>query len=163
MTIIPFEGRESQLADAVAQAKTGDLDAAVVTLKAVLQSQPKHTIALGMLASIYLQIGMVDRAIERYTQLLELDPENPLARFQLGIAKQLRGSPEEALEAWRPMLSSENEFMANFHSALTLVQLGRYADALEPVSNAARHMPPSHPLYPQLVRLRAELAGRATQ
>lgn len=151
-----------QLENAVEQAKEGDLDNAIPTLKSILEDNPDHDISLGMLASIYLQIGMHDQAIDLYNRLLKINPENPLARFQLGMAKLNSDKPEEALTAWEPMLGMENEFMANFHSALALMLLGRSKEALECILNAARHMPSSHPLYPKLLELHNQLTESTT-
>jgi tetratricopeptide (TPR) repeat protein len=146
-----------QLADATEQVKEGNLEKAISSLKTILDNRPDHEIALGLLASIYLQIGMNEQAIKYYQALLNVNPDNPLARFQLGMAQLATGQPELALETWEPMLKLKNEFMANFHSALALLQLNRPQEALNQLLDAGRHMPSSHPLYPQLLELHAQL------
>ena len=110
-----------------------------------------------MLASIYLQLGMHPEAIAHYQQLLEQAPDNQLARFQLGMALMSSSQPEQAVAVWEPMLAMENEFMAHFHSALALLQLGRNREAAEMLQTARRNMPDSHPLHSRLLKLQAQL------
>lgn len=151
---------QPQLTEATDQIKAGNLASAISTLKAILNHHPGHEISLGMLASIYLQIGMHEQAIEHFDALLTTSPGNPLARFQMGMAKLSQGQPEAALDTWEPMLTLENEFMAHFHSALALMQLGRNQEALERLIHSSRHMPSSHPLYPQLLDLHTQLTEK---
>lgn len=150
----------AQLADATEQAREGNLEEAISSLKIILEHRPDHEIALGLLASIYLQISMNEQAICCFHTLLKESPDNPLARFQLGMAQLTLGHPETALETWAPMLKLENEFMANFHSALALLELDRPQEALDRLDDAGRHMPSSHPLYPQLLELHAQLTAQ---
>lgn len=151
---------KTRLAEAIAQSKAGDLEQAIDTLEVILKREAGHEIALGMLASIYLQTGRHEQAIDHYGKLLESSPENPLARFQLGMALMLSGKPEKALDAWQPLLTRQDEFMAHFHSALALLELGRHNDALELAAIARRNMPQSHPLYPQLIELQSRLENQ---
>ncbi len=151
---------KQQLTQATEHVKEGNFDSAIINLKAILNQYPKHEISLGMLASVYLQIGMQKQAIDLYETLLQANPKNPLARLQLGMAKFNSGHPQQALSVWEPMLTMDKEFMANFHSAQALVQLGRDQEALNLLVNPRQHMPPSHPLYPQLLDLYAQLTER---
>lgn len=154
------EQLKTKLAEAAKHTKEGDLDNAIILLQEILEQDQHHEISLGMLASIYLQIGLHDRAIELYEKLLIGNPQNPLARFQLGMAYMNTGSPQKALTAWEPMLEMKDEFMANFHSALAFVQLDQEEEALICLARAFRHMPSNHPLFPQLVNLHTQLTER---
>lgn len=161
MEIKLSEGQlKEKLSAAAGLAKEGNLDDAICLLKEILAARPSHEISLGMLASIYLQIGMHEQAVEHFQALLKANPRNPLARFQLGMARLSQGQPQAALDTWEPLLSLENEFMAHFHSALALIQLGRTAEALDRLDHARRHMPESHPLFPKLMELQAQLTGK---
>lgn len=155
------EDLNKRLGRATEQVKNEDLDAAIITLKALLQEYPNNEISTGMLASIYLQIGMNDLAIELYESLLETSPDNPLARFQLGLANLNKGNTEVAIDIWHPMLKMENEFMAHFHSALAYIELGNHNKALDLLQVAGQHMPNSHPFYSQMVTLHKTLSGAA--
>lgn len=152
-----------RLGKATQDAKDGNLDEAVTTLKQILRDEPRHEIALGMLAATYLQIGMHEAAIERFQALLEAHPKNPLARFQLGMGMLGLDRPEEALDAWRPLLDDASDFMGHFHSALALIQLERPADAMPLLERAIQRMPPSHPLYAKALELLNDRRLRVVQ
>lgn len=139
--------------------KANDLAAAIEVLKAILDEDCEHEIATGMLASVYLQIGRTAAAIELYEKLLVLKPENPLARFQLGLARLNNGEAPQAIDVWAPMLETQDEFMAHFHSALAHLQLRHPQEALDLLLKAGEHMPVGHPLYPQLVDIRNKLTS----
>ena len=148
-----------QLERATAQVRNNDLAEAIETLKEILADDAKHEIATGMLASIYFEIGRVEAAIDLYEKLLSYNPDNPLARFQLGLARLNDGQPRQALDVWEPMLEMENDFMAHFHSALAQLELQQPRQALELLLKAREHMPVGHPLYPQLLDLHNKLTG----
>lgn len=149
------------LQQATDAAQQGDYESAVVLLKSLLADHPGHPIATGMLGAIYLQIGMHQKASRAFRRLLDDDPANPLARFQLGMTRMAQGLPGEAVDTWQPLLDADGEFMANFHSALALLQL-RQPDRARPLlEKAGVHMPVEHPLYPELARLLAETGAPA--
>lgn len=137
-------------------AKQGHYDEAIVALKAMLEDEPGNELALGLLAAIYLQIGYHEKAVTVYETLLGVNADNPLARFQLGMAHLGSGAAETALETWKPLLNQEEDFMAHFHSALALLQLGREEQAEAMLMHASRTMPVAHPLYPKLLELIAQ-------
>lgn len=146
----------ADLAALVETVKRGDYGVALIGLKQFLERHPDHEIAMGLLAACYFQIGMLDEARSLYRQLLQMHPQNALARFQLGMTC-LDGEPREALSIWQPLLQVDREFMAHFHAALAHMKLDedRQAEAL--LEHAARYMPESHPLRGQLDHLRSSL------
>jgi tetratricopeptide (TPR) repeat protein len=148
----------TELQPLIEAVKQGQFDRAIGGLKQFLTDWPDHEVALGLLASTYFQIGMPEAARERYERLLENNPANALARFQLGLIL-LDSDPARSLELWQPLLAVENEFMAHFHSALARIRLGDPVAARPLLEQAARHMPPGHPLHAQLLQLRARLAA----
>jgi tetratricopeptide (TPR) repeat protein len=156
-TTLSDEQLKKKLLKATEYARERDLENAVLQLKQILQSHPRHEVSMGMLASIYLQIGMHQKAIEQFEALLTAHPKNPLARFQLGMASLANEEPEKALSQWAPMLEMENEFMAHFHSALALIQLNRLDEALPLIEHARSNMPEAHPLYTKLLEIRTRL------
>jgi tetratricopeptide (TPR) repeat protein len=146
-------GGHDLLIEATALAKSGEYEGAIVKLKELIESHPRHEIALGMLAGIHAQIGMHDRAIENFRRVLKINPENPLARFQLGLSQLSSGQPADALDTWKPSLKNPDNFLVLFHSGLALMQLNRPAEARPLLEEAARRMPKNHALYPQLTDL----------
>lgn len=153
----PSQEREL-LGLATACARRGDFATAMIHLKELLAVDPRQEIALGMLAGIYAELKMPDRAVALYRQVLTVNPGNPLARFQLGLLQLAESRPGDALETLRPVLGDENDFLAHFHSGLALRQLGRAGEARQLLEVAARRMPPDHLLYPQLRGLLGEPA-----
>jgi tetratricopeptide (TPR) repeat protein len=93
-------GRPSQidsrdlLSRAAACAKRGDFEPAMIHLKELLAAEPDHEVATGLLASIYAQLQMSDRATEFYLRVLAINPQNELARVQLELLKAQQKSPQ---------------------------------------------------------------------
>jgi tetratricopeptide (TPR) repeat protein len=68
----------AQLALAEAAIKTGEYDAALVTLKQAVQAEPNNPDTLWALAELYdHQLGVQDRAIDMYRQFVKLFPGDP--------------------------------------------------------------------------------------
>jgi predicted Zn-dependent protease len=97
---MPPAGSRSQLdvrealSRAAASAKSEDFAGAIAHLQELLAVEPDHEIANGMLAGIYAQIGMPERATEHFQRVLAINPQNPLARLQLEQLQQTVGTPE---------------------------------------------------------------------
>lgn len=152
MSVTPrSEERErTDLALATQFAKQGDYEQAILQLKQLLETNPRHEIANGMLAGIYAELGMHERAVEYFKQVLAVDPKNPLARFQLGMVQLGVKQPQEALLTWAPFLNERGEFLACFYSGMALLQLGKTEEAHKMLTHAEKNMPRDHALYPQL-------------
>lgn len=138
---------------AAACAKRGDLEGAITHLKVVLGAEPDHEIANGMLAGIYAELKMPERATACFERVLAINPRNVLARFQLGLLQLTSGRPQEALETLRPNLSDKTDFLAHFYSGLALLELKKTEEARAVLQQAAQRMPRDHQLYPQLQEL----------
>ena len=136
--------------------KQREFDKAIEVLKNLVQIRPTHELGLGMLASIYAEIGMQDRAINLYRKILEINPSNPLAGFQLGLAQFRAGETEQALATWESSLT-EDDFMFHFHCGLALQKLNRVEEAKPMFEHAAKTMPNTHALYGQLQEIRKSL------
>lgn len=147
----------SKLGLAAVAAKQGDYEQAIAQLKDLLAIDARHEVALGMIAAIYAQLGMRDRAVDYYGKALAINSGNTLARFQLGLVQLTDQQPPQALATWKPCLNDETNFMVRFHSGLALLQLGRESEAREMFEAADVHMPRSHPLQEQLQQFRTML------
>jgi tetratricopeptide (TPR) repeat protein len=135
--------------------------AAIDGLKQFLAEFPDNEVAAGLLGATYFEIGLPDQALLHYRRVIELNADNALARFQIGMVHLSRGEHRAALEAWAPLTTDPREFMAHFHSALAYLELGDAARAREMLEEAGKNMPVGHPLFAQLKALRARLAGDA--
>lgn len=145
------------LTEATSHIRDGNLDDAIARLKELIELNPRHEIATGMLAGIYAQIGMHERASQLFRRVLEINPTNSLAGFQLGLMQFQAKQPEAALTTWRTTQSNIDDFLFNFYCGLALIDLGRSMEARELLDRAARHMPVNFALRPQLDELLAKL------
>lgn len=143
------------------QVRAGQYDQAIEGLKRFLEQYPQHEVAMGLLGAAYFQIGLPARARECYEQVLELNPQNALARFQMGMLQFSQAELQAALATWAPLLSDSHDFMAHFHSALACLELGDTARASALVEGAARSMPVGHPLFAQLESIRERLSRQS--
>ncbi|OOG44429.1 tetratricopeptide repeat protein [Polaromonas sp. A23] len=127
-----------------------DFGNAMAHLKVVLDHNPQHEIATGMLAALYSDLKMTARAAEYFQRVLAINPENPLAHVQMGLLQFSNQQPQDALNSWKTCLEDPNDFLLNFYSGLALLQLGRSDEARSLFDIAAQRMPEDHWLQPQL-------------
>jgi Tfp pilus assembly protein PilF len=87
---------ESELAPWVDALRAGRYPAAMEGLKLFLSAHPDHELATGMLAATYFQIGMPDHAQALFERVLQMNPQNMLARAQLAQLANgaVPGAPE---------------------------------------------------------------------
>jgi Tfp pilus assembly protein PilF len=158
MPTTPIQNQKhAQLTMAAQCVEKGDFEGALVQLKALVEAQPRHELAIGMLAGIYAQIGMHDRAIRHFNRVLEINPGNALARFQLGLSQLTSAQQAAAVETWKPALRNRDDFLSRFYSALALMQTNRIEEAGTLLREAEKLMPRNHALYPQLLTLLASI------
>jgi len=155
----PGQSVHPEMQRAVTATRERRYDAALIHLKSIVADRPQDQVALGMLASVYADLGMQDQAREYYDRILTINPENPLARHQRGILEFEAGQLESALEIWQPLLETEHDFMAHFYSALALMQLNRLDGVRDLLETALERMPTDHPLRPESEKLINVLAG----
>jgi tetratricopeptide (TPR) repeat protein len=141
------------LAAATQAMKGGDREEAITQLKTILDSDPLHELANGMLGSIYADLGLTDKAVYAFRQVLTANPLNVLARFQMGLVLSTAHRHQEAIDAFQPMLDMKDDFLAHFHTALALVTLERPDQARPLLLTAKQRMPESHTLYDNLQQL----------
>ena len=153
-----FDVRQA-LGRAAACAKHGDLEEAMTHLKSLLAADPDNELGNGMLAGIYAQLNMPERATTCYERVLSVNPRNVLARFQLGLLQLNSGKPGEAVLTLRPNLDDDSEFLAHFYSAVALLELQQVEQARGLLEHVEQRMPRDHDLYPQLQTLMRPLKG----
>jgi len=77
------------------RAREGQLDAALAFMEEANRILPSSSY-LGNLGGVQFEMGRVDDAIATLTRSLELNPKNPKARFNLGIAYCSKRLPDDA-------------------------------------------------------------------
>ncbi|MCH2172725.1 tetratricopeptide repeat protein [Myxococcota bacterium] len=80
-----------------------DPEAALTTLKRLLQLEPEDGQALYLLGAVHAGLGMHARAIDEISRAIELLPDIPIARFQLGLLYVLENQAAEATEVWKSL------------------------------------------------------------
>jgi Flp pilus assembly protein TadD len=76
---------------------------AVAMLKTLLEREPAHVFATYLLAAEHAQLGMMDRAEEGFRRTVELAPDLPMARFQLGQIHLVKGDGNSAKALLAPI------------------------------------------------------------
>lgn len=138
------------IASASEAAKTGKIDEAITSLKRLLDQQPDHELGIGMLASLYAEIGMLDRAESFFEKALSINNSNPLARLHLGATQMQSGKKEQALSTLKPLLEDDKDFLAHFYSGTILADLNKNEKARIMFTTSAQRMPGNHPLQGKL-------------
>ncbi len=80
----------------------------VLMLREVIEADPKNELALLNLGLLSMRSGQFEKAIERFTNLTEIQPENGKAQFYLGVAYLEAQVPERA----RPAFEQAMKFSA---------------------------------------------------
>lgn len=83
---------------------------AIEYLKRAIAAVEKNFEAIYLLAAEYAEIGMIDRAIAKFNEALNLKPDFQPARFQLGLILTVAERPEEALEIWKRLEHSDGPY-----------------------------------------------------
>jgi predicted Zn-dependent protease len=138
------------LGRAAACARRRDLEGAMGHLKELLRVEPDNELANGMLAGIYAELKMPERATACYERVLGINPANVLARFQLGLLQLTHGKPREAAATLQPNLSDKSEFLSHFYSGVALLELQQTDAARALLEHVEHRMPKTHDLWPQL-------------
>ncbi len=143
---------EESLALARHQVMHGDLEHALDRLKplATLAQPPADSLVL--LARVYAQLGLMDRAQGAFRRYIEAHPGAAHETFELGATYFDQGNDAKALECWGQALAIAPTYPpALFFSAAALSRTGNNADArrhLEVLFNSA----PAYNLYVERAR-----------
>lgn len=100
-----------------------DRDAdAISMLKEIVARQPDHFQAVYLLAAQHAQIGMFDRAESEFRAAVEMAPDFPVARFQLGQLLAMSGRAEEARGILQPILEGRDALGAYSRAMVALAE-----------------------------------------
>lgn len=94
-----------------------------------LRNEPLSRDALLGVAAVSMQLGEIDRARDTYSRLLELDPNDALARF--GLMETMPGNDSVALESELKSLFEQHPYISQFAFSLgnLYASQGRWSDA----------------------------------
>ena len=78
--------------------RTGDFGGALTYLRLAHESKRRDPLAILGLAILYLRRRETDRAVDYYLEVLEIDPQNRLAKKAMAVIRKHAGT--DALSAW---------------------------------------------------------------
>lgn len=81
----------------------GDAGSALGYFKLALARSDRHAKAHWALAAEYAALKMPERAAQHFASAVELDPQQPVARFQYGLLLLTSGQVGAAQEVWAPL------------------------------------------------------------
>lgn len=81
----------------------GDSASAIAYLKLTLSKAPSDARAHWAIAAEYASLNLPERAAEHFATSVELDPKQPVARFQYGLLMLTSGRLGEAESIWEPL------------------------------------------------------------
>ena len=120
----------------------GRIEAAIATLEQLLIDKPDHAEAHGRLGTLYATTGRNREALEHWEAVQKHDPDDAYGDGMIGWYWYLQNQPEKALVALTRADEIEPySFRVNFNIGLTLVKLGRQADAMGRFETANRIEP----------------------
>ena len=105
--------------DAINQDRHAD---AVSLLKTLLERDPNHVFGTYLLAAEHAQLGMMDRAEEGFRKTVQMAPDFPIARFQLGQMLLVKGNPVGAKATLAPLADLPvNQALSSYAKGLMAV------------------------------------------
>lgn len=133
------------LKQAVNLQKAGHLQDSLAILKDAVEQGIRHEVVLGMLASHYAEIGLNDKAMSLYQEILTHNADNHLARFQLGHLLFAQQQYQSALDTWKPILNVPEDFLTKLYAAKAYVALNNLPEAIPLLQAALKTAPTNHP------------------
>ncbi len=121
--------REELIALAVNDLSREQIEPALAKLKLAISLDKKIDVAQTLLAKIYAQLKLFDRAIYFFQLFLDQHPAAIQERFELGMVTLDNGQPAAALDIWAPLLTDTNHPPAIFYSAVAYAELSEIAAA----------------------------------
>src|SRR5690349_18530449 len=121
---------EESLALARQQVQRGDFERALAKLKPLVALAQPPADSLALMARVYAQLGLMERAQGAFRRYLESHPGAAHETFELGATYFDQGNDAKALEYWNQALAiAPTHPPALFFSAAALSRSGKSADA----------------------------------
>jgi len=114
---------------------------AIMSFKRSLQLDANADEAHHQLSMVYSHVGVLDAAYEHVKTAVDLNPNNTMARFRLGVYAAWQCRFEEALAVLKTVPSDVCPMLIDRVRAEVLVQLERLDDATRIVDEYLRHHP----------------------
>jgi tetratricopeptide (TPR) repeat protein len=150
------------LAQGINHESSGNMAAAEIAYKKLLETDPKNTSAHVNLGTIYYNRHQLNQAEKHYRSALYSDPNYALAYFDLGNVLDETNRREEAIEAYQAAIRLNPTYAdAHYNLALAYQRCCMSADALRHW-RAYKAMDQSGPWHDEAVKQIAVLAPAAS-
>jgi len=136
-----------------------DLDKALVKSKYIKKPNSE---AISIIAKIYAQIGLFDKAKNYYQDFLKKDKGAITERFQLGMVLHDSGDVEAAYSEWEEVLKQEPTHPPTlFYKGLTLANEGKTAEAQQTLAILLQSAPSDNLYFGRAKNLIDNISKRA--
>lgn len=121
----------------------GNYQAAIEALNQAIQQEVEQSDRAYYLRGIsHLKLGELDQAVEDYTKVIELDPENLRAYYDRGIANTQLGNYEQAVADYdRASELAPNEETIYLNRGIAKMRQGKLQDAITDYTQALEFDP----------------------
>ncbi|HKX82783.1 MAG TPA: winged helix-turn-helix domain-containing protein [Pyrinomonadaceae bacterium] len=93
------------------------------------------------LSMVYAHIGLLDEGEQELTRALELNPNNTLARYRVGVYKGWQGKFEEAVAVLKTVPTDTSPLLVDRSMAEMLIQVGKLNEAEALVNDYLKNYP----------------------
>lgn len=127
---------------------------ALACYEKIIAAQPQHTLTLSRIAFLHHEAGDPARAIAGFEQVVAINAADTNSWFNLGYLRQQAHDHAAAIDAFEHALTSnENHDRAWYGKALSLIALGRHAEAIAPLKKNVMLQPMSPFGHMELARV----------
>ena len=138
--------------------QAGQSQAAIAAWQTAAQRAVNPTRPYVLIASEYASLGNFDAAQQWFTLALIADPENLIARYQLGLLQYTSAKVEGAFLTWAPLLQSRADHplasaLAHFVNAFVSLTEGNHQQVHALFRTGMDLLPQGHPLAADAQRI----------
>ena len=121
---------------ALQASQANDTQKSIGLMKKAIDQSPEDARMWYMLASLYADIGIYDKAIHNMEKALEVDQNYGIARFHLGLLYLMSGRQENAETTWSPLNKlGETHYLTLFKTGLLKIADDEVQEGIQLIKN----------------------------
>lgn len=149
--VLRWRGGPMRISRAFTSISQNEPDRAIAQLHSILRKDPNLVEAHFALAQEFFRIGRYPDAEGEFKRVIELRPEDSIARFDLGLTYLNEKRPEDARAAFNQILSQDaSDSDAHYGLGLVFADGNQYQPAIEEFKTAIRLGPQVSGIYYEL-------------